>query len=94
MRTLSRLQQFVISLFLTSVGIGLGGYGGRVMIDRMSGVGLETRLDTSGVAIFAAGAVCFAFGVMWLLTVLVRPFFEKRAVDRHVEEWTERQRPR
>lgn len=91
--SLSRGRHFVISLCVTSVGIGLGGYGGRVMIDRMSGVGLETRLDPSGIAIFAAGAVCFAFGVMWLLTALVRPFFEKRAVDRYVEEWTERQRP-
>lgn len=94
MRPLSRAQQFVVSLILTASGIGLAGYGGVVAIQQMRGQGLETRLDRLGIGLFSAGAVCFAFGVMWLLVVLVRPFFEKRAIDRYADEVSERQRQR
>lgn len=94
MRPLSRVQQFFASLILTASGIGLAAYGGVVAIQQMRGRGLETRLDSVGIGIFSAGAACFAFGVMWLLVVLVRPFFEKRAIDRYADEVAERQRQR
>lgn len=94
MRPLTRSQQFVISLVLTAVGLILAGYGGVVAIQQMRGVGLDTRLDPMGISIFSAGAVFFAVGAMWLLVVLVRPFFEKRAVDRYADEVAERQRHR
>lgn len=91
MRALSRIQQFILSLVLTATGIALASYGGVVAISRMRGVGLETRLDPMGITIFSTGAVFFAVGVMWLLTVLVRPFFEKRAIDRYADEVAARQ---
>lgn len=92
MRPLTRIQQFVISLVLTSAGVVLLGYGGVVAIQQMTGFGLETRLDPMGISIFAAGAVCFSVGAMWLLVVMVRPFFEKRAIDRYADDVAERQR--
>lgn len=94
MARLSRTSQFVFSFLMTSIGIALSAYGGVTAIEGIQGMGEHTRLDTRGMIIFAVGAAFFSFGVMWLLVVLVRPFFEKRAVDRIVEEMTKEERLR
>ncbi|MGE3956977.1 MAG: hypothetical protein AB7H96_09695 [Vicinamibacterales bacterium] len=92
MPPLTRTRQFVLSLIVTLIGLSLSSYGGYLAIDGMQGVGNATRLDMTGIVIFSVGAVFFAVGAMWLLVVMVRPFFEKRAVDRYADEVAERDR--
>lgn len=86
MSPLSRGRQFALSVLLTAAGLLLAGYGGVRAIEGMRGVGADTRLDTTGIIIFSTGAVFFAIGAMWLLVVMVRPFFDKRDIDRYAEQ--------
>lgn len=86
MNPLSRGRQFALSVLLTAAGLLLAGYGGVTAIEGMHGIGADTRLDTTGIIIFSIGAVFFAVGAMWLLVVMVRPFFDKRDVDRYAEQ--------
>ena len=88
----SRTRQFILSMLLTSFGMGLAAFGGVRAIEGMSGLGEATRLDATGILLFTAGAACFAFGVMWLIVVMVHPFFQKRHIDHIADEIGEQRR--
>jgi hypothetical protein len=53
--------------------------------DATGGQAADVAMSTRGLAVLFLGAVLFAVGSMTALVALVRPFFEKRQVDRHVE---------
>ncbi|MGC4082566.1 MAG: hypothetical protein QM736_10760 [Vicinamibacterales bacterium] len=92
MTSASRTRQFVLSFLLTSFGVGLGGFGGVRAITGMSGLAEATRLEPTGIVLFTVGAACFSVGMMWLIVVMVRPFFEKRTIDHIADEIGEQRR--
>lgn len=74
----------VPSLTLTLAGVILGLYGASGAIAAWNTSGMDVPVGRM-VVLFVGGSM-FAVGAMMLLTVVVRPFFEKRPVDRIADE--------
>ena len=78
----ARILTVLVAGTVTVIGIVIGLIGLR---SATSVEGADLSMTTRGLVMLGGGAVIFAVGAMVTLVALVRPLFEKRAVDKHAD---------